>query len=213
MNRIKDALNTVLALAIMATFVALAHPPRADAGIVDLPYQWILHLETKALVKQFEYQGSALRPVDKVEITYSPAKDDADKKLYEYLWYHDGKPLGLERKKQFGTPQGCLPQGDGIAIRVQHQKDASTRGEEKAAANAILRIALDAYLNKDAVALVKLPAASFHSISGFLQDQGMLIAPDLGGGGGDGFGVPLKSSLTLPLVSEPEGMKEVLYRP
>jgi hypothetical protein len=211
MKRVKKALAAILFLASITTSINLVVPQAAAASgqQVDLTYHWMFQLETKELPKQFEYQGSTLKPVDKVEATYSPAKNEADKKVYEYLWYHDGKPLGLERSKKFD-----LPQGDGIAIRVRHNTDPSTTGEKKAVANAILRIALDAYLNKNSTSLVKLPLGSFNEISGYLQDQGMQVAPDSGGGlGGDGFGTPLASSLALYLVSEPEGLKQELYRP
>lgn len=203
LRSLKKVVAGLVTVAGLASAMAMTATPSARADLVDLPYDWVFQVETKPLPKQFEYQGSPLKPVEKIDIKYHPAKSADDKTTYEYLWYHDGKALGLERAKKFD-----IPQGDSIAIQVKHKNDSSTAGEEKAAANAILRVTLDAYLNKNAVALVKLPSDSFYDISGHLQSQGLQVAPDMAA-----EGTPLESSLTLFLVSEPEGIKQTLYRP
>ena len=202
-GKLKKLVAGLMLMAGLAGIIALTTSQSAFADLVDLPYDWVFQVETKPLPKQFEYQGSPLKPIEKIDIKYHPAKEADNKTTYEYLWYHDGKPLGLERTKKFD-----LPQGDSIAIQVKHKNGSSTTGEEKAAANAILRVTLDAYLNKNAVALVKLPADSFYDISGHLQSQGLQVAPDMAA-----EGTPLQSSLTLFLVSEPDGIKQTLYRP
>lgn len=206
MKGLKKVVAAAVTLASIAAALTLVAAQSARADLVDLTYDWVFQVETKPLPKQFEYQGSPLKPIEKVDVKYHPSKDAENKTTYEYLWYHDGKPLGLERMKKFE-----IPQGDSLAIQIKHKNGSSTSGEEKAAANTILRITLDAYLNKNAVALVKLPSDSFYDISSALQNQGMVVAPD--SGGMDGFNTPLDTSLTLNMVSEPEGIKQVLYRP
>lgn len=205
MKGLKRAVAAIITVASIASAIVLSASQSAKADLVDLPYDWVVQLETKPLKKQFEYAGSVFKPVDKVDVKYHPSKEQDNKTAYEQIWYHDGKPLGLERLHKFE-----LPEGDGIAIEVKHKQGTSTSGEEKAAANAILRITLDAYLNKNPVALVRLPSDSFYDISAQLQQQGMMVAPD--SSGVDGFATPVESSVTLFLVSEPEGIKQTLYR-
>lgn len=188
----------LVASTLLGTMTSLA-PAFAD-GMVSFPYDWVLELKTKPLTRQFEYQGSTLKKIEKVLVEYHPAKDADTKTAYEYLWYNGGKALGMEKQRKFD-----LPQGEGVAIRVSHMNGSSTEGENKAAANAILRLALDTYLNKNPIVQVRLPAETFNDIANHLVSLGMQVAPE---GVEDGA---YSSNLTLFLYSEPDGNKKVLY--
>ena len=183
-----------------ALFVA---PKVVAGGMVPAPYDWVIEINTKPLQRQFQFQGSSLKKIEKIEVKYYPSKDDSSKTDYEYLWFSAGKALGLEKQREFD-----LPQGEGLAIKVKHLKDIATTEEKKATANAILRLALDSVLNKNPINLVQLPASSFTDIANELQNEGMIPAPD----DGNDFGGGYSANLTLNLFSEPEGQKLTLYR-
>lgn len=174
----------------------------AQAELVSYPYDWTIEIKSKPLVRQFQFSGSQLKQVEKLDIQYHPAKDSETKTQYEYLWYSQGKALGLEKKRKFD-----LPEGEGVAIRVTHGA-APTEGEKKACAGGVLRVALDAFLNKNPVVQVRLPHSSFYEIANRLEELGMQVAPD----SPDDFSGGYSSNLTLYLYSEPEGLKRVLYR-
>ncbi|MBX9938333.1 MAG: hypothetical protein K2Y32_03740 [Candidatus Obscuribacterales bacterium] len=174
----------------------------AQAELVSYPYDWMVEIKSKPLIRQFQFSGSQLKQVEKLDIHYHPAKDSETKTQYEYLWYSKGKALGLEKNRKFD-----LPEGEGVAIRVTHSA-VPTEGEKKACAGGILRVALDAFLNKNPVVQVRLPHSSFNEIANRLEELGMQVAPD----SPDDFSGGYSSNLTLYLYSEPDGLKRVLYR-
>lgn len=137
------------------------------------PYDWTVEIKTKPMPHFFEYSGSHLRGIEKLKVTYVHSADatdpDPQPKDYENLWYHDGKPLGLERHNKFD-----LTKGEGVSILVSHKQASATDAECKAAANAILRLIVDSYLNKNAVVSVRCQPSSYERIKAYLEDQGCL---------------------------------------
>lgn len=186
------------------TFSLIAPAPQAMAdNMVSQPYDWVLELETKALDRQFQYQGSTLKKIEKVQVTYYPAKDQENKSKYEFLWFNQGKAIGLEKQKKLD-----IPQGEGVCLKVKHSSDSPTPEEKKAAANAILRLAVDTFINKNPVVQVRLPNSSYGEIVSELNNRGMQEAPN----SADDFNNGFSSNLTLYIYSESEAMKTVLYR-
>lgn len=184
--------------------LTISSAPQAMAdNMVSQPYDWVMLLETKALDRQFQYQGSTLKKIEKVQVTYYPTKDEENKSKYEFLWFNQGKAVGLEKQKKLD-----IPQGEGVCLRVKHASDSPTPEEKKAAANAILRLAVDAFINKNPVVQVRLPNASYGEIVSELYNRGMQEAPN----SSDDFNNGFSSNLTLYIYSENEGMKTVLYR-
>lgn len=190
-------------LAPLLLFSLCLAPKVIAGGMVAAPYDWVLELDSKVLARQFQYDGSTLKNIEKVSVQYYPSKDDSNKKQYEYLWFNEGKALGMEKLRKFD-----LPQGEGVAIKVKHGENNPTNEEKKAVANAILRIALDSLLNKNPVNMVEVPVASFSDIAGDLQNLGMIEKPD----NGDDFGEGFSPNITIYLYSEPSGQKITLYR-
>lgn len=193
----------MLKLIPLALLCLAAAPKVVAGGMVAAPYDWVLELDTKVLSRQFNYSGSTLKKVEKVSVKYYPSKDDSQKTQYEYLWFNEGKALGMEKQRKFD-----LPQGEGVAIKVKHDNASPTVEEKKATANAILRIAMDSLLNKNPVNMVEVPAGSFTDIANELQNLGMMEQPD----DNNDFGAGFSPNITIYLYSDPSGQKITLYR-
>lgn len=188
--------------AILFTIAAAFVPAYADR--IARPYDWTVELETRRMPHMFEYEHSRLHGVEKIQASYqhtpTAADPDPTKTQYEYFWYHDGKPLGLDRKHDFDVSQG-----DGVSIHVKHKEGGGTEEECKAAANAILRVILDAYLNKNAVVNVRVPPESFDRIRDALIDQGCLEHLPAGD-------ATFSSSINIFMQTEPDAERtDTLY--
>lgn len=171
---------------------------------VDLPYDWVMKVETQQLKRQFEYKGSTLNPVEKLEVSWHPTKDENKVTKYEYLYYHEGRPFGMEKLRRLD-----MAQGEGLAIEIKHKDGDGTEAEKKGAANAAFRLALDAYLNKNPLAAVKVPIASFDVVSNQLISLGFHDAQNEGG---NDFNEGAKTDMTIYLYSVPDGKKQTLTR-
>lgn len=197
-----NSMRKLLPLLLLGGTLFLA-PQVMAGGMVGAPYDWTIDLQTKVLERQFQYKNSTLKNIEKVEVQYFPVKDESQKSHYEYLWFNGGKALGMEKQRKLD-----LPQGEGVAIKVTHSKPTATTEEKKATANAILRIALDALLNKNPVNIVEIPASSFMDVANELQNLGMMEEPD----NANDFGQNFSPNITLYLYSQPAGQKITLYR-
>lgn len=192
---------TVPAIACLLFSVSPQHASADDQ--VVLPYDWIIQVDTMSLKRQFEYSGSTLNPIEKLEVSWHPVDKKDDIKKYESMWFHDGKAVGMEKLRKLD-----IEKGEGVAIEVKHKDNNATEAEKKAVANAIVRLTLDAYLNKNTVAAVKVPKDSFGSISNKLQEYGFHIAEEKAGDSQ----VQYTSDMTVTLLSVPEGEKQTLIR-
>lgn len=172
---------------------------------VDLPYDWVIQVETTELKRQFDYQGSGLKPIEKLEVVWYPTKDQNKKTKYELLYYHDGRPFGMEKLHKME-----IDQGDGVAIEIKHKDNNATESEKKDAGNAIFRLALDAYLNRNPLAAVKVPIDSFDTVSDKLKNLGFHDSKD--DAGGLNTTEQFKSDMSITLVSVPEGKNVTLIR-
>lgn len=153
MNFSRTSNKGILAKAIMfAAAIQAANPALCLAGDDD----WTIQMETQELKQQFQYRGTMLPTVAKVNVSYG--RNAGDQKMFARLWYYDGKPIGLERLGTFG-----LTKAEGAIIEVRH-KDQAEIQQEKGTANAILRVLLNAYHNSNAIAYIKLPEDSFEEI-------------------------------------------------
>ena len=191
--------------AIACLLLAFAPQHATAEDQVALPYDWVIQVETTQLKRQFEYKGSTLNPVEKLEVLWYPTKDQNKKTKYELMYYHDGRPFGMEKLHKME-----IDQGDGVAIEIKHKDNNATEAEKKDAANAVFRLALDAYLNKNPLAAVKVPVDSFESVSDKLKALGFHDSKE------DGEGLDndqqFKSDMTISLFSVPEGKHVTLIR-
>ncbi len=189
----------IISILFVLTNIVFVNSSFAEDRITR-PFDWVVEIETKELAKQFEYTGSHLKPIVKTHIVFYATVDEADKKSYEDIWYHNGKPCGLERLGNL-----TIRPGDGIAIKIKHKTDSPTEGEYKAAANAILRIILDANLNHNSVAIVTLPDGSYSPIISELRNQNAVDAPP------HDADHPLESVVNIFLQSGTDGPTQTLY--
>lgn len=143
---------------IVATIVTVSLSESSFADNSPFRDDWIVRLQAENLQRQFTYSGSNLNKIAKITIDYYK-EDEPDKKtLYEMLWFNDGRPIGLERKNDFK-----IPAGKSTKIQIKNKKE-STPESEKAIADAILRISLDAFRARTAIVSIMVPQESFEGI-------------------------------------------------
>jgi hypothetical protein len=136
--------------------LSLGESSRAD----DSPFKdnWVVSMEAEKLDRQFMYTGSSLDQVAKITVKFYRVDQPDQKTLYEMLWFNDGKPIGLERKNDF-----TIPAGRTTKIQVTNKK-GTTPATEKAIADAIMRLSVDAYRNRTAIISTKVPQESYQGV-------------------------------------------------
>ncbi|HEY9786687.1 MAG TPA: hypothetical protein V6D17_14895, partial [Candidatus Obscuribacterales bacterium] len=164
-------------------------------------YDWIIQVQTEPLANFLDFPGSRLRPMVKAKVTYRKADATSAQPIaYEDLFYHYWNALGMRRYRSL-----ALGTGDQVAIRVSHKNNRASNAETSAAANAILRVFVDAYLKGNSVANIIVPAESMPQIIDELSKArfypGQPPAPD----------EPVYSSIVLRLESNPPGNVQLMY--
>ncbi len=197
LNQINNLIKTALIASTLLTCVLM---PAAMADDDKFQNDWLMKIQTEDLRNQFKYAGSTLTKVEKVTVKYS-RKFEADQgktRPYEYLWYHAGKPIGLERLGKLE-----MTRGESAAIQVVNKGEKGIE-QDKAAANAILRMMLDAYHNSNPIISIRVPADCFDSVIGELRKLNCVDATH-------GADEEDHSKMSLSLQSEPKGMSQQLY--
>ncbi len=156
-------LNAFSRALLVVTIVALSLNQSALAK-GEFRNDWVVRLKAEKLQRQFVYRGSKLDKVAKVTIDYFKETEPDNKTLYEMLWFNDGKPIGLERKNELKIPAGKTTK-----IQIENKKGTSPE-TEKAIADAILRISLDAYRKRTAIVSIMVPLESFDGIVAAMND-------------------------------------------
>lgn len=185
-------------IAIMIGFASMLVSSNAPSSAeVDKLYDYTICLTTQHLERQFKFKGSQLEDkIDRLDADVYDKDNEENASPYKSLWYAQGKPLGLEMFNQL-----AVEKGHGVCLRVKHKTATPSQAEMKAAANAILRMWVDARLNQSAVIVVKVPGDSFYSIIDDLRNQGMDVAPEAE------LGVEGNDSMTLLIESDAVGQK------
>jgi hypothetical protein len=191
MNRIALALAAALSIISSAAYSpeASAVPPIART------YDWTIEIDTQELPRQFQYTGSALTQVVKAEVLYYSGNDQSHATKYETLWYSNGHTLGLERQNKLQ-----IRQGDAIAIDVVHKSSSAQLDEQRAAARAIMKALIDANINKNMVATIKVPLGSFSGISQEIQNYRFTPVSD------SSSEDPTASNFNIYMESKPAGV-------
>ena len=110
---LKAVAKTIFVLGLCILFLARVSC-RADErsqhidDYLDSQYDWAMCLDVGKAQHYLNYEGSRLHPLDKVRITFrqSPRSSAAiaasatTTLLYEELWYHQGVPIGSQRRAQ-----------------------------------------------------------------------------------------------------------------
>lgn len=191
----KTVLSLLAAISLSAVMNLSPSADAAPAIHVARPYEWTVQIQTEKLPRQFQYNSSMIKEVVKARMHYYSMDDQDHKTLYEDLWYASAKTLGLERHHKLEVKQG-----DALAIRVLHKNPAAPEDEQRAAGKAVMKAVLDANINRNMVATIKVPMASFNVIASEIQNYDFAVAPE-------GMGeTPIASDMNLFLESEPAGL-------
>lgn len=170
----------------------------ANSAGEDPFYDYTICVTTQHLERQFKFKGSQLEDkIDRLDADVYDKDNEQNAAPYKSLWYAQGKPLGLEMFNQL-----AVEKGHGVCLRIKHKKENASQDEMKAAANAILRLWVDARLNQSAVLTVKVPGSSFYTIIDNLRQQGMETSPESNEDAGN-----INESMTLLIESEDAGQK------
>jgi len=162
---------------------------------------WTVSIQTREMTDYIPNPKSTLKPVVKAAISYRQSGTqlpEADTR-YENLWYGKGKAIGCQRLHHFDVAKG-----DGVAIQVKHGGTIPTASECTAAADTIIRLLVDSYLNGNPLKAVLVPSYSFTQISAELQHRNFL--PQAAS-----MESPVFSFLSIHLRSESSGQSQTLY--
>lgn len=165
-------------------------------------YDWIIEAQMQELKGYVIYAGSTVRPIIKASITYKNTDAPSGSKpvKYEDLYFKGYEAIGCRRYHTLD-----LESGDGVAIRIKSKSQNVTLEQSSAAANAIVRLLLDSYLNGNSVVAVLLPRSSFERVVQNLQRANFYSAPP------SSPDEPVDTAIILHLISEPPGSSQTMY--
>ncbi|MBX3150119.1 hypothetical protein KF728_08240 [Candidatus Obscuribacterales bacterium] len=134
------------------------------AGAAD-GNEWTVILKAQQLKRAFQYKGSQLNKVVKVDVVYRPSLSDNEPKEYESLWCNDGKPIGMQRKGLLGLERGKL-------LHINVEQKANTEEENRAIAFALMHFSLQAYHRFCPIVTISVPDQTFDDICDALRRRG-----------------------------------------
>lgn len=114
---------------------------------------WVLSLSTKPMSDYLKFPKSPISPLVNVEVSYKVRNGEGNwgkTRIYETLWYHDGKPKGLRRHEKL-----TLGKDTHGVIRIKRTGEAGQ--ELKALTNTVLRLLPDVYLNHASLTVAMYP--------------------------------------------------------
>jgi len=152
---------THLTLPIVALLVITANQ---FAGAAE-GNEWTVILKAQQIKRAFQYKGSQLNKVVKVDLGYRPSLSDMEPKEYESLWCNDGKPIGMQRKGILGLERGKL-------LHINVEQKAHTDEENRAIAFALMHFSLQAYHRFCPIITISVPDKTFDEICEALRERG-----------------------------------------
>lgn len=162
---------------------------------------YCLTIETQIDQREFAHESFDFGPIVKATMQYFKAGDEAHKNAYEEMWYHDGKPIGMER---FAALE--IPADKKVAIKILQTACGTSSDETSASANLILRMVLDIRLNRDTITVVEVPSSSFQQVLMELQNRKANVMPP-------GVEAPAEARVQFKLQSQSTGMIQSVYFP
>jgi hypothetical protein len=111
-------------------------------------YDALIYVKSQEVKDYLDYPGSPLKPIVKVTVSLQNAQDGVlgEQLLYEDLWYRGPNAIGCRRYRDFELPPKAL-----IYIYL----NASSPIEMGGAANTLVRLLVEALLNRDALSGVE----------------------------------------------------------
>lgn len=155
----------LICAALLMACSTLTADVKADTDEAADEWQdWQVLLSCQKLEPYLNYEGSRLNPLTKVTVKFAQPLS-APTTIYEYLYYARKQVVGCRHiVSKIGIKSGTA----GVLKIVTVRPD-----ETNAAANAALRVLLDASLNGSMVKSLMVPDAYFQAIVEALCEQGM----------------------------------------
>ncbi|HEY9785485.1 MAG TPA: hypothetical protein V6D17_08800 [Candidatus Obscuribacterales bacterium] len=195
--------SLVVGLALLSMTFAAAVPCRAqDApgeGILD-SFNRIINIQTESLPNYLNFEGSKVAPLVLAQVDVQRvSKKGSETKPYEHLWYKGAEPVGCRKHAELDI----FPD-DNVAFRVKHKSASGSDAEIKAAADAVMRVFIDASIRSNSPSAIVVPKASLNrfvqSLGKFGFSQGAPPAPNK----------PVITSIMLDVLSDPPGDQTTL---
>ncbi|MDZ4836660.1 MAG: hypothetical protein SGJ27_23015 [Candidatus Melainabacteria bacterium] len=153
--------NVIVPLLTLVTLFSLTATSAARAE----SNEWTVIVKAQEIKRAFQYKGSELRQVAKVDLVYRPSASDAEPKEYESVWCTDGKPIGMERK-------GILQIQRGRLFHIKVEQKAYSDEENKAIAFVLMHFSLQAYHRFCPILTISAPDQTFNNICMELRHRG-----------------------------------------
>ena len=193
----RRVLSLIGMMIVLVSMLVSSKSSTAHADEIAL-YDYTICITTQHLERQFKFKGSQLEnKIDRLDADVYDKDNEENAAPFKSLWYSQGKPLGLEMFSPL-----AVEKGHAVCLRIKHKTSSPSDAEMKAAANAILRLWVDARLNQSAVITVKVPGDSFYTIIDDLRNHGMEAAPELE------RGLDANETMTLLIESDPVGQRQ-----
>ncbi len=180
----------LVVMCIMFSLVAISVPSRAEGDvptsalrlrekrplppqITDMSkYDDVIELNIDERPDYFNYPGSKLLPVVAVEVycrVDTKHNQSAPVKKYEDLFYSLSQPLGCKHFTHFP-----IPERHEIAIFVRSTSGSLSHAGVAACSNALVRLRLEATLNRNLIVTTRIPNDSLSDLIAELEKQNFL---------------------------------------
>lgn len=164
---------TAMLLSFIPVKPALAAANEGDFGETNLNINndWIIYVDVERKKQLFSNPGSKLGPITNLRVSWrkttrvSADEEDLKTRVYEDLWYHNGKAIGSHRLNKL-----TIERNKRGAIYVRSTADASA--EPRAVANAIIRVFTQSLLKESIVTAVIVPRDMFREVAAELGHFG-----------------------------------------
>lgn len=195
---------TAIFLTVIPVSPALAAANEGDFGETHLNINndWIIYVDVEKKKQLFANPGSKLRPITNLRVSYrkttrvSLDEEDLKTRVYEDLWYHEGKAMGSHRLNKLNIDRNKRG-----AIYVRTTPDAST--EPRAVAHAIVRLLLQSMLKDSILTAVIVPRDMFREVVSELGHFGFFAEVE----GAESSGI----QTSMYITSNPPGMDLYMY--
>lgn len=161
---LKQQMKTGLLSLLIPMFAMLSLATTQVANAAE-GNEWTIILKAQEIKKAFQYKGSQLNKIAKVDLVYRKSLSDEEPKEYESVWCNDGKPIGMQRKAILGVERGKL-------LHINVEQKAYSEEENKAIAFTLMHFALTAYHRFCPIITIRVPDQTFHEICDALRGRG-----------------------------------------
>jgi len=169
---------------------------------LNINNDWVVYIDVERKKQLFNNPGSKLKPMTNIRVSYRKTTRSAQEgeettpKIYEDLWYHNGRAMGSHRFRKLGIDRSKRG-----AIYVRTTDDATL--EPRAVANAIVRLTIELMVKDSILTAVVVPRDMFREVMTELAHFGFVVEAE----GTVTTGV----QTNLFLTSNPKGEDAYLY--